>query len=90
MQTECKPDARIIPRCKLTLRRWMHQLGLVANVDTRHRCIHSLRHYCGTRLNAETENLQNVKAHLGHTNLATTEVYAEWSAEGAKRALAEW
>jgi len=41
--------------------------------------VHALGHSAGTRLYAETQDLETTARHLGHTTLETTQVYAKWS-----------
>ncbi len=52
--------------------------------------VHSLRHYAGTRLVRETDNLEMASHLLGHSSVATTQIYAKWSDEGLKKTLAAW
>ncbi len=51
---------------------------------------HALRHAAGTRLMAESGNLQLVAAHLGHANVATSAIYAKWSNTQLQSAVGEW
>ena len=54
-----------------------------------YRGIHALRHSCGTRL-ARERGLEAAQHHLGHANLATTQVYAKWSDTQTKDAIGGW
>ena len=52
--------------------------------------VHSLRHSSGTRLYKQTGDLETVARHLGHANLETARIYAKWSDERLKQAVASW
>lgn len=54
-----------------------------------YRGIHALRHSCGTRMAREL-GLEAAQHHLGHANLATTQVYAKWSDTQTKDAVGGW
>lgn len=54
-----------------------------------YRGIHTLRHSCGTRL-ARDRGLEAAQHHLGHANLATTQVYAERSDTRSREAGEDW
>lgn len=60
--------------------RHLHELGIP---DT----LHSLRHYAGTVLYAETKDIRLVQEILGHASPAQTALYAEWSREDAPAAM---
>jgi integrase/recombinase XerC len=51
---------------------------------------HALRHASGTRLYAQTHDLETVARHLGHANLESSRIYAKWSDEALKRAVEDW
>ncbi|NJK44156.1 MAG: site-specific integrase [Pleurocapsa sp. SU_196_0] len=66
----------------------LRQLCLKAGVP--YQATHPLRHASGTRLYAQTKDLETVARHLGHANLETSRVYAKWSDEALKRAVEDW
>lgn len=43
------------------------------------RGVHALRHSAGTRVYAETHDLEATARRLGHSKLETTRIYATWS-----------
>lgn len=49
--------------------------------------VHSLRHYCGTELYRLTGRLDVAQQQLGHSNIATTQVYAKWADEMSREYL---
>lgn len=51
---------------------------------------HSLRHHAGTRLYRETDNLDAVARHLGHSSLETARVYAKWADESTQAVVGKW
>jgi integrase len=55
----------------------------------KYRGIHALRHTCGTRM-AREEGLEAAQHHLGHANLATTQVYAKWNQTHLRDAVNTW
>jgi integrase len=55
----------------------------------KYRGIHALRHTCGTRM-AREEGLEAAQHHLGHANLATTQVYAKWNQTNLRDAVSTW
>lgn len=69
-----KPVFRI-PGAKTTnyyLGEWVKAAGI-----EKHITFHCSRHSCATLLLSNGVNLQNVQAQLGHTNSATTQIYAK-------------
>jgi integrase/recombinase XerC len=66
----------------------LKRLCLEAGVP--YQATHALRHASGTRLYAQTKDLETVARHLGHANLETSRIYAKWSDEALKRAVEEW
>jgi len=52
--------------------------------------MHSLRHSAGTRLFAETHDLEETARHLGHVKLETTRIYAKWSDRRLRETLSRW
>jgi len=52
--------------------------------------VHSLRHSAGTRLYAETGDLETTARHLGHAKLETTRVYAKWSDRRLRETIGRW
>jgi integrase/recombinase XerC len=66
----------------------LRRLCLEAGVP--YQATHALRHASGTRLYAQTKDLETVARHLGHANLETSRIYAKWSDEALKRAVEDW
>jgi len=54
------------------------------------RGMHSLRHSAGTRLFAETHDLEETARHLGHVKLEATRIYATWSDKRLRETLGWW
>jgi len=73
---------------RVSLWRHMHRLAVRAGVTPRG--VHSLRHYCGTRIVREGGSLEWAAQHLGHSQIETARVYAKWSDEGLKSSLSTW
>jgi len=73
---------------RVALWRQMRRLALRAGVTPRG--VHSLRHYCGTRIVREGGSLEWAARHLGHSQIETARVYAKWSDEGLKASLSTW
>lgn len=51
--------------------------------------LHSLRHRYATRLYQQTRDLRMVQAMLGHSSVATTQIYTQFDTEAAAAAMAE-
>jgi integrase/recombinase XerC len=51
---------------------------------------HALRHAPGTRLYAETHDLEATARHLGHSKLETTRIYAKWSDRQLRETIGRW
>lgn len=71
-----------------TLLRRFHKL--CDKVDIPRRGLHSLRHFAGTELMRELQDLEAVARHLGHSSLETTRVYAKWSDDRLIGAMEKW
>jgi len=52
--------------------------------------LHRLRHSAGTRMMRETNNLQEVAELLGHAQLDTARVYAQWANDTQRKTVGEW
>jgi integrase/recombinase XerC len=52
--------------------------------------VHVLRHSAGTRLYAETRDLEATARHLGHSKLETTRIYAKWSDRQLRETIGRW
>ena len=52
--------------------------------------VHALRHSAGTRLYAETRDLEATARHLGHAKLETTRIYAKWSDRQLRETIGRW
>ena len=63
---------------------WLNEWVKAAGI-TKHVTFHVSRHSCATLLLSNGQPLQNVQAQLGHTNSATTEIYAKLVNSARKR-----
>lgn len=50
--------------------------------------IHSLRHYCGTRLYQATGDIRLPQKHLGHSSSTTTQIYAKMDTRALESSIA--
>jgi integrase/recombinase XerC len=66
----------------------MHRLCEQAHVAGKG--MHALRHTAGTRLFAETGDLETTARHLGHATIETTRVYAKWSDRRLRETISRW
>ncbi len=66
----------------------LQQVCMRANVP--YKGVHALRHYAGTRLMQQTNSLEDVARHLGHSSIETARVYAKWSDEKLRDVLNDW
>jgi len=66
------------------LKRLTDQAGIAAHG------LHRLRHSAGTRMMRETGNLQEVAELLGHAQLDTARVYAQWANDTQRRTVGAW
>lgn len=66
----------------------LQQVSITVNVP--YKGVHALRHYAGTRLMQQTNSLEDVARHLGHSSIETTRVYAKWSDEKLRDVLNDW
>jgi len=69
---------------------WRHVQALCEAAHVAAKGVHALRHSAGTRLYAETQNLETTARHLGHTTLETTRVYAKWSDRRLRETIGRW
>jgi integrase len=69
---------------------WRHMQALCATAAVTARGMHSLRHAAGTRLYAETHDLEATARHLGHSKLETTRIYAKWSDRQLRETIGRW
>ncbi|HWE63461.1 MAG TPA: site-specific integrase [Chloroflexota bacterium] len=69
---------------------WRHMYVLCTLADVTARGMHALRHTAGTRLYAETHDLEATARHLGHSKLETTRIYAKWSDRQLRETIGRW
>jgi integrase/recombinase XerC len=69
---------------------WRHMQALCAAADVTAKGVHALRHAAGTRLYAETHDLEATARHLGHSKLETTRIYAKWSDRQLRETIGRW
>ena len=82
-------DPYVFPfRSTVTARRHLQTLCKLTGVE--YKGVHALRHYAGTRLYAETGDLEDAARHLRHSNLDTTRAYAKWSDKTLKKTVGNW
>jgi len=83
------PDGYVLPyRTPKTA--WQHVTALCEKAGVAPKGMHSLRHSAGTRLYAETGDLEETARHLGHTKLDTTRIYAKWNDRKLRETLSRW
>lgn len=88
-----RPDGLIIGLSSYGLRKRIHKLALIAEIperDLRGRGVHALRHYAGTRLIAETGDLDVVASTLGHANIQTTRTYIKRADTRQRASIGKW
>jgi len=84
-----RPDGFVLPyRTPKTA--WAHVTALCEKAGVAPKGMHSLRHSAGTRLYAETGDLEETGRHLGHTKLDTTRIYAKWNDRKLRETLGRW
>jgi len=84
-----RPDGYVLPyRTPKTA--WQHVTALCEVAGVAPKGMHSLRHSAGTRLYAETGDLEETARHLGHTKLDTTRIYAKWNDRKLRETLSRW
>ncbi len=69
---------------------WRHMRTLCTAAGVAPKGVHALRHSAGTRLYAETSDLETTARHLGHSTLETARVYAKWSDRRLNETVGEW
>jgi len=72
------PDGWVLPY-RAPQNAWRHITAVRDRAGVAPKGLHSLRHSAGTRLFAETHDLEETARHLGHVKLETTRIYAKWS-----------
>ncbi len=83
------PDGYVLPyRTPKTA--WEHITALCEKAGVAPKGMHSLRHSAGTRLYAETGDLEETARHLGHAKLDTTRIYAKWNDRKLRETLGRW
>ena len=69
---------------------WRHMQALCQAAGVTPKGVHALRHAAGTRLYAETRDLEATARHLGHSKLETTRIYAKWSDRQLRETIGRW
>ncbi len=69
---------------------WRRMRRLCDRAGVSPKGMHSLRHSAGTRLFAETGDLEMTARHLGHARLDTTRIYAKWSDRRLRETIGRW
>lgn len=76
LQAESDPEGPVLPyRTATRARQRLKRVCAAAGVP--YLGVHSLRHYCGTRLYRITSDLRVAARHLGHSSTTTTAIYAK-------------
>lgn len=70
-----------------SIRRMVKREGKKLGIDSLHP--HALRHWCATRLVKSGVNLRAVQMHLGHANIATTQIYTHLSPEDVAKEVGD-
>ena len=69
---------------------WRRLQALCAAAEVTAKGVHALRHAAGTRLYAETHDLDATARHLGHSELETTRIYVKWSDRQLRETMGRW
>jgi integrase/recombinase XerC len=69
---------------------WRHLQAVCRAAGVTPKGVHALRHSTGTRLYAETRDLEATARHLGHAKLETTRIYAKWSDRHLRETIGRW
>ena len=69
---------------------WRHMQALCRAAGVTPKGVHALRHAAGTRLYAETRDLEATARHPGHCKLETSRIYAKWSDRQLRETIGRW
>lgn len=69
---------------------WFRLTRLTKEAGIKVSGLHRLRHSAGTRMMRETHDLQEVAELLGHSQLDTARVYAQWANDTQQKVVGEW
>ncbi len=86
---ERRPDGYVLPY-RTAGSAWRHMQAVCRAADVTPKGVHALRHSAGTRLYAETRDLEATARHLGHAKLETTRIYAKWSDRQLRETIGRW
>lgn len=84
-----RPDGYVLPY-RTAGSAWRRLKAACAVAGVPFRGVHALRHSAGTRLYAETHDLEATARHLGHSKLETTRIYAKWSDRQLRETIGRW
>ncbi len=84
-----RSDGHVLPY-RTPVSAWRHMQALCEAAHVAAKGVHALRHSAGTRLYAETQDLETTARHLGHATLETTRVYAKWSDRRLRETIGRW
>jgi integrase/recombinase XerC len=84
-----RADGEVLPY-RTAASAWRHMQELCQTADVAPKGVHALRHSAGTRLYAETHDLEATARHLGHTKVETTHIYAKWSDRHLRETIGRW
>ena len=84
-----RADGYVLPY-RTPVSAWRHVQALCEVANVAAKGVHALRHSAGTRLYAETQDLETTARHLGHATLETTRVYAKWSDRRLRETIGRW
>jgi len=82
-------DGYVLPY-RTTKSAWWRIQRLCERASVAGKGMHALRHSAGTRLFAETGDLEAAARHLGHQRLEATHVYAKWSDRKLRETIGRW
>lgn len=73
-----------------TVRTRLEALCDRAGVEYERRAVHGLRHSAGTRVYVETKDLLEVRDHLRHRDITSSEIYVEYARKGKPKVNRDW
>jgi len=82
-------DAYVLPY-RTRQSAWYRIKRIAQEAGVTERGLHSLRHTAGTRLYAQTRDLLQVAAQLGHAHVATSQTYAKRDRSELHESVGEW
>ncbi len=82
---------RVLPSwSRRTVLNQLEALCARAGVEWDRRHVHGLRHTAGTKLYEDTRDLLEVREHLRHASVSSTEIYVEYAKQRRKSKVRNW